>query len=797
MGIFDQEDRDRRKHAVRTHASAQSPKLGLSWQHDPNGASHWRGGDNSTPAAPDYVARSLPKRLAKLAVVASAAGLGLIAVLFSIAMIVTTIAVPNPMALRKEEQAPVIRILSIDGSTLVERGQPYDFIPIDFLPRHMIEAVVATEDRRFFEHWGIDPWGMARAMFANLRAGRYAQGGSTLTQQLAKNLFLSSERRISRKVEELYLAFWLELRLAKSDILELYLNRVYFGGGAYGIEAAAQRYFNKSARALTLAESAVLAGLLKAPSKFSPLSSPTNARRRAHVVIGKMLEAGFISKEQHDNAVAHPIQFYDPPTTKDLTGFEYAIDYVLERLPALQSTHVKALNIETTIDATLQRRAQSHASALIAAEGEVSHAGQVSLVLMKPTGEITAMVGGANYTESQFNRATKARRQPGSTFKPFVYLAAVESGLTADSAVFDLPVMIKGYTPRNDNGTYAGQVTLRQALAQSINSVAVRLHVENGTQRTIAAANRLGVRIDQRDSPSIALGTSETSLLELAGAYSVFANGGDAVEPHIIKSIKTDAGEVIYQRPKAGQRRIVSANHIGIMSDMLNAALISGTGRRAALARHPAAGKTGTSQDFRDAWFIGYTAHYTAGIWVGNDNGKPMNKVAGGSLPARLWREVMTLAHEGKDAVPLPGTANAIENSVSAPPRKTTERAADPIEALMNQIAVEQLSPAKSQKTGPATPTADLSSFIQDKILSLPNQQRAPASSTTAANVRQNRMSGSSQNTERPTDTAAGNPAPITTATRNDPPPQMPKDQPAATDGNTTKPLGMMTLGGR
>jgi len=726
------------------------------------------------PAMSETPVHSKRRRLVRLGLRMGAAVSLLGAAALAVAMTITTIAVPNPMALRKDEQAPVIRVLAHDGTVLAERGQHYDYIPVDFLPRHVTDAVIATEDRRFNEHWGVDPWGLARAVFANLRAGRYAQGGSTLTQQLAKNLFLSSERRISRKLEELYLSLWLELRLTKSDILELYLNRVYFGGGAYGIEAAAQRYFDKSARSLTIAEGAVLAGLLKAPSKFSPLSSPSNARRRARIVVAKMHDAGFITEAQKAEALAQEIRFYDPPSSRDPTGFEYAVDYVLERLPSLQANHVRVLNIETTIDATLQRTAQTLAAQLIGTEGSTNNVTQVGALLMSPTGEIRAMVGGANHAESQFNRATRARRQPGSAFKPFVYLAAVEAGMTADSPVFDLPVMIGGYAPRNESGTYQGQTTLRTALAQSINSVAVRLHVDNGPLKTVAVANRLGVRIEQRDSPSTALGTSETSLLELTSAYAVFANGGDAVEPHIIRRISTESGERLYQRPEQRVRRIVTPHHVGIMSDMLNATLVSGTGRRAALAHHPAAGKTGTSQDFRDAWFVGYTAHYVGGIWLGNDNGRSMNRIAGGSLPARLWHDLLTAAHSGKPPRALPGTRQHVEPAAAS-------ETGDPIGDLVNRLDGSSAQKRMQPKT---SAPGNVRSFIDEKVRTLP-VQTADSPGALAATYRT--TTSTPRSGTPPTAQAAE-------AARNEP---ITQANPPSPTSRQAAPAGMMALGAR
>ncbi len=571
-------------------------------------------------------------------------------------MVYYTVSFPHPLAMRNKERAPVVRILARDGSVLAERGAAHDYMPLDLLPRHVTGAVVATEDRRFFEHYGLDPAGLGRAFFANLRAGRFAQGGSTLTQQLAKNLFLTPERTLSRKVEELALALWLELRLSKPDILELYLNRVYFGGGAYGIEAASQRYFDKSARELTLSEAALIAGLLKAPSKYSPAVSPGAARGRGRVVLNKMVEAGFISRADEAKALAERMVFAENKSQKDASGIEYAVDFVLERLPPLVGGGHAEVIVETTLDSALQRRANEIVAKSLARQGEALGVGQAAVVLLDNDGGIRALVGGRNYAESQFNRAVKARRQPGSAFKPFVYLAAIESGLTPDSATYDLPLAIDGWAPRNDNGQYVGEITLRRALAQSVNTVAVRLNQEAGRGRTISVARRLGIKSDLREEPSLALGTSEVSLLELTGAYGVFGNGGSAIEPHAIRRVRMSSGRVLFAREATRTAQVVDPVHVGAMNDMLNGALVNGTGRRAALPMHPAAGKTGTSQDFRDAWFVGYTAHLTAGVWIGNDSGKAMNKAVGGGLPAEIWREIMTIAHDGKAPLMLPGT---------------------------------------------------------------------------------------------------------------------------------------------
>ncbi len=584
---------------------------------------------------------------------------GLAAVMFAGLLTYYTMVFPNPLKLQHKERAPVIRILAQDGSVLAQRGAAHDYMPLIMLPRHVVNAVVATEDRRFFQHWGFDPAGLLRAAFANLRAGRFVQGGSTLTQQLAKNLFLSRERTLTRKLEELALATWLEVRLTKEDILELYLNRVYFGGGAYGIEAAAQRYYDKSARALSIAEAAVIAGLLKAPSRFSPAASPTAARRRGRSVLAKMLRANVITQAQYKRAMKQPVRFAKRKASHKRSAAAYAVDYVLARMPSLITGNHREIVVETTLDADLQKTATKTVQRYLAKKGKALRANQAALVLMDANGAIRAMVGGRSYAKSQFNRAVKARRQPGSSFKPFVYLSALESGLTPDSTAYDLPIKIKGWAPRNGNGTYQGAVSLRYALAKSINTVAVRLNMDLGPGRVADTARRLGITSDLREDPSLALGTSEVNLLELTGAYTVFANGGYAVEPHTIRRVRTNTGRVLYARAGGEPREVIKPEHVGAINDMLNAALVIGTGRRAGIPRHPAAGKTGTSQQFRDAWFVGYSAHMTAGVWLGNDNGRTMDKVMGGTLPAEIWRKVMMAAHKDKAPLALPGTLRA------------------------------------------------------------------------------------------------------------------------------------------
>ena len=604
------------------------------------------------------------------------------------AFVYYTATIPNPKTLRQKDRPPVVRILDRDGALLTEHGGAEAYAAIDTLPQHLLDAVVATEDRRFYEHWGVDPVGLARASLTNLRVGRFVQGGSTLTQQLAKNLFLTPERTLGRKLEELVLALWLEVRLSKRDILEIYLNRVYLGSGAYGVETASRRFFGKPASQLTLPESALLAGLLKAPSKFSPAANPSVARARARGVLGKMAEAGMLTVEEEEQAASVPIGFADTLHQREDSGVEYAVDAVLERLPWLVGPEARELIVETTIDCGLQRRAQTIVRDLLAVEGRSVDASQAGMALLDLQGGMRVLVGGRSYFESQYNRALKAKRQPGSAFKPFVYLAALEGGMRPDSTVQDLPLLGTGWSPRNEGGQYRGTVTLRDALALSMNAAAARLSMKVGPRKTAALAHRLGIQSDLRPDATIALGTSEVTLLELTSAYGVLANGGRSVAPYIVNRVRMGSGEVIYERPEANTKVLVAPAQIGAINDMLNAALVTGTGKRAALPRHPAAGKTGTSQEFRDAWFVGYTAHFVAGVWVGNDDGRSMNRVMGGNFPARLWREVMLLAHDGLPPRALPGTAPAspaVAGFISA--------AAEPVDASQPRAARERDEP--------------------------------------------------------------------------------------------------------
>jgi penicillin-binding protein 1A len=562
---------------------------------------------------------------------------------------------PSIQSLAIPKRPPTIQIAGMDGSIIATRGEmPGANVALKDLPPYLPKAFIAIEDRRFYSHFGIDPTGIARAAIANLLHRGVSQGGSTLTQQLAKNLFLTQERTLQRKLQEAELALWLERKYSKDEILELYLNRVYFGSGAYGVEAAAQRYFGKSARTVTLAEAAMLAGLVKSPSRLAPNRNPEGAEKRAQVVLTAMADVHFITNAQAQAAIGHPSYAVKPVGAGTIN---YVADWIGEVLDDLVGQIDQNIVVETTIDPKLQSVAEAAIIDELAAKSVKFNVTQGALVAMTPDGAVRAMVGGRNYAESQFNRAVTAKRQPGSAFKPFVYLAAVEAGLTPDSVRQDAPLDVKGWKPENYSREYFGPVTLTQALAMSLNTVAVRLGLEIGPANVVRAAHRLGIASKLEANASIALGTSEVSLTELVGAYAPFANGGLAASPHVVNRIRTPEGKVLYARPRDPAVRVVDARAVGMMNAMMHETLATGTARKAEIPGWFGAGKTGTSQDFRDAWFIGYTAHLVTGVWLGNDDNSPTRKATGGGLPVEVWTRFMKAAHQTVAPAPLPGEA--------------------------------------------------------------------------------------------------------------------------------------------
>src|SRR5664280_967249 len=564
---------------------------------------------------------------------------------------------PPIQSLEIPKRPPSIQIVDANGRALATRGDNGGAVlPLKQLPSYVPKAFIAIEDRRFYEHYGVDPWGIARAAVANILHRGVTQGASTITQQLAKNLFLTQERTITRKLQEMLLALWLERKFSKTQILELYLNRVYFGSGAYGIEQASQRYFGKSARQISLPDAALLAGLVKSPSRLAPTRNFDGAEQRAQTVLAAMGELHFINNASAQVALAHP-----PHVVAQAGGgsINYVADWIMDAINDVLGHVDDDIVVRTSIDSGLQTGAEKALTEELAQKGDKSGVSQGALVAMTPDGAVRAMVGGRNYAESQFNRAVAAKRQPGSAFKAFVYLTALEHGLTPDSIRQDAPIKIKGWQPENYGHEYFGPVTLTKALAMSLNTVSVRLTMEFTPMSVIRTAHRLGIASKLEPNASIALGTSEVSMLELVGAYAPFANGGYAVVPHVIERISGGNGKVLYTRNEQQLGRIIEARYVAMMNAMMSETLTIGTAHKAALPGWPAAGKTGTSQDFRDAWFIGYTGRLVTGVWLGNDDGSPTKKVTGGGLPVEIWSRFMRDAHEGVPVAGLPGSSGS------------------------------------------------------------------------------------------------------------------------------------------
>lgn len=571
----------------------------------------------------------------------------------AIVLIFYIMGLPDTSNLWKTKAAPTaITVLDRHGARIVSRGTTYGTpLSVHELPVYLPQAVIATEDRRFYYHIGIDPLSLMRAAIANLTAGRIVQGGSTITQQLAKNLFLTGERTLKRKIQEGLLALQLEWRFSKDQILTLYLNRVYLGAGTYGVEAASQRYFGKSATQVSLAEAALLAGLLKAPSRYAPTNDLDRSRSRTDVVLEAMVDAGFIDDIQRRNAQATKPRFAWAAATP---GVHYFVDWVVEQLPTLVGRPGTDLVVRTTLDLKLQIKAEKAVALTLDRDGDKLNFSQAALVSLTPNGAVRALVGGRSYAQSQFNRAIQARRQPGSAFKPFVYLTALEQGMNPSSEILDAPITLGNWSPKNYTNNYRGKVTLTTALASSLNTAAVRLAQQVGHQNIVDTAYRLGIQSKLDPNATLPLGTSEVGLLELAAAYAPFANGGAAIIPHSIIRVETDSGVIIYERLGGGLGRAVSQRNVGYMNEMLSATMRWGTGRAANLAPRSAAGKTGTSQDSRDAWFVGYTADLVTGVWVGNDDYSPMRRVTGGTAPAVIWKDYMLAASAGEAMRPLP-----------------------------------------------------------------------------------------------------------------------------------------------
>ena len=544
-------------------------------------------------------------------------------------------------------------LVAANGEIFAMRGQfKGETLTQADIPKHLVQAVLAIEDRRFYGHFGIDPIGMARAAMVNMMAGEIRQGGSTITQQLAKLMFLSPERTMKRKIQEAMIALWLEKTLTKDEILARYLNKVYLGAGAYGIDGAAQRYFNKSARGLTLAESAMLAGLIRAPSHLAPTRNLQAARTRARLVLKAMVEAGFIRETVAKTARVGDVTLAVNPNTQITRGSRYFADWIARETRALLGPMSAELTVETTLNLGLQELAENTLRNWLDADGEKRGVNQGAMVVLSHDGAVLAMVGGRDYDGSQFNRATQARRQPGSLFKLFVYLAAFDAGLTPDSVMTDQPLQVGKWKPQNYGGTYRGEVTLRDAFAESINSVAVQLTEKIGRGRVIGVARSLGIRSPLKAHPSLALGSYEVTLMEMAAAYAAMAADVKKIAPFGVRTIRGESRRLYQHRlRKTKQSDATLPWKRDEMIDLLITTVDRGTGKAAKLSA-PVAGKTGTTQDYKDAWFIGFTADIIVAIWLGNDDNAPMQRVSGGDLPAKIWRDYITAAYRLEGATP-------------------------------------------------------------------------------------------------------------------------------------------------
>ena len=550
-----------------------------------------------------------------------------------------------------------VKFLDRNGKEIGQRGILHnDAISLDDIPDHMIKATLATEDRRFFEHFGVDVLGTARALMENARAGETVQGGSTITQQLAKNLFLSSERSLQRKVKELFLSFWLESRFTKRDILKLYFDRAYMGGGAFGVEAAAQFYFAKSIKSVTLAESAVLAGLFKAPTKYAPHLDLPAARARANEVLSNMVEAGYMTAGQVHGARLNPAM---PVDTRTAASPDWYLDWAFEEIQRVaEGRGHYVLTARTTIDLSLQQAAEQSLTSTIRQLGRTQSARSGALISMEPDGAVRALVGGIDYGESQFNRATHARRQPGSSFKLYVYANAVERGLTPRSIVRDVSVACGNWSPKNydGGGGGGGSMPAGVAFAKSLNTVAVDLSLKYERDRVVEMTRRLGVE-GVKKTCSMALGDTGITPLQHTAAYATFANDGVLSKPYAILDITNSRGELIYTRDRdePAAPRVLSRRVVEQMNHMMHMVVMEGTGRRAQLEFTHTVGKTGTSSSYRDAWFMGFSGQYVTGVWIGNDDYRPMHNVTGGTIPAIAWQSYMAVAHTSLDIPPIPG----------------------------------------------------------------------------------------------------------------------------------------------
>jgi penicillin-binding protein 1A len=651
--------------------------------------------------------------------------------------------------LKKSDLA--VTFLDRYGNPIGSRGIKHnDSIPLEDFPDVLIKATLATEDRRFYEHFGIDIAGTARALVTNAQAGGVRQGGSSITQQLAKNLFLSNERTIERKINEAFLAVWLEWRLSKNEILKLYLDRAYMGGGTFGVDGAAHFYFNKSARDVTLAEAAMLAGLFKAPTKYAPHINLPAARARANVVLDNLVDAGFMTEGQVFGARRNPAFAVD---RRDEASPNYYLDYAFDEMRKLVDTFPKSYTervfvVRLAIDTNVQKAAEDAIENQLRQFGRDYHATQAATVVSDLDGGVRAMVGGRDYGASQFNRAVDAYRQPGSSFKPYVYTTALLNGFTPNSVVVDGPVCIGNWCPQNYGHSYSGAVTLTQAITRSINVVPVKLSIAIGQKeqpkapnpakigraKIVEVARRFGIKAPLPDTPSLPIGSDEVTVLEHAVAYATFPNRGKSVTPHSVLEVRTGAGDLVWRWDRDGPKpkQAIPANIAADMAGMMSHVVSEGTARRAALDGIPTAGKTGTTNAYRDAWFVGYTGNFTCAVWYGNDDYSPTNRMTGGSLPAQTWHDIMVAAHQGVEVREIAGigmgqklpperVANAQANAgpkvletKPGPPPVLTKRGADilvRVEKLLDDAAKTATKSTDNDSTKPAKPASSTSAL--------------------------------------------------------------------------------------
>lgn len=668
--------------------------------------------------------------------------------------------------LKKSDLA--VTFLDRYGTPIGSRGIKHnDSIPLEDFPDNLIKATLATEDRRFYDHFGIDFPGLARALVTNAQAGGVRQGGSSITQQLAKNLFLSNERTIERKVNEAFLAIWLETRLTKNEILKLYLDRAYMGGGTFGVDGAAHFYFNKSVRDINLSEAAMLAGLFKAPTKFAPHINLPAARARANVVLDNLVDAGFMTEGQVFGARRNPAFAVD---RRDENSPNYYLDYAFDEMRKLVDTFPKSYTervfvVRTAIDMTVQHAADDAIENELRQFGRDYHATQAATVVSDLDGGIRAMVGGRDYGASQFNRAVDAYRQPGSSFKPYVYTTALLNGFTPNSIVVDGPVCIGNWCPQNYGHSYSGAVTLTQAITHSINVVPVKLSIAIGAKedpksqnpaklgraKIVETARKFGIKAPLPDTPSLPIGSDEVAVIEHAVAYATFPNRGKAVTPHSVLEVRTGAGDLVWRWDRDGPkpRQVIPPSVASDMAGMMSHVVSEGTARRAALDGIPTAGKTGTTNAYRDAWFVGYTGNFTCAVWYGNDDYSPTNRMTGGALPAQTWHDIMVAAHQGVEVKELVGVgmgaklpqANSAAMAAAGvpktleikpgPPPVLTRRGADilvQVEKLLDDAAkvADKAAPGDAAKAGKSAASGALA-FPENYASATPDGAAAPA----------------------------------------------------------------------